>query len=424
MGNSQPQKQLTPEDVLASIISKEYSSEQFLAIFAQAPDIVPSCLSCAVNFNNSDACAAALKSLRVAVAGDDAASLYTIALDKDFPRICHALGASQRCLLTVETLIRAITMGRYECAVELLETNKWLAQALSSSGDSALHLAYAISDTRMIRQLVSNGALIDAPNAMGLTPLITCSLKNAKQHVAVLLELGASATLHQLCYASGVEQAIPRLEQILRGLDRSAINAFDASGRAAILYCPRTLTIGFLQRMLAAGADPNAVDPAGDTLLHRLSIPRKNIPYDPRTEPLVELLLKSGANPNKQNASGRTPLHVALDCALTTREGIDPFEAYKIVQLLMRHGADVNMLSATGTPLELWVFAGGWVLSDPVFSKSSLVQELVVNHQASLMSMYGGSLLDRAQREDVSLHPEGLECLRSLTRRASLMPAT
>lgn len=59
--------------------------------------------------------------------------------------------------------------------------------------------------------------------------------------------------------------------------------------------------------------------------------------------PIVEILLRTGANPNVRQESGVTPLHEAAHHGQT-----------KLVQLLIAHGADVNARMENGkTPLSM-----------------------------------------------------------------------
>ena len=81
-----------------------------------------------------------------------------------------------------------------------------------------------------------------------------------------------------------------------------------------------------VERLLAAGADPNARDADGRTPLHYAA--------EQCRADIAELLLKHGADPNARDADGDMPLHrvTCLDVA----------------DLLIRHGADVNARDGEG----------------------------------------------------------------------------
>jgi len=97
-----------------------------------------------------------------------------------------------------------------------------------------------------------------------------------------------------------------------------------------------------LTSLLAAGADVNAVDAAGETPLHKAA-------RLARVEPIATLLA-AGADPNARNLDGQTPLHVlGVDAR---RDAIPDFEQYLegAARLLIEAGADPEILDAQATP--------------------------------------------------------------------------
>jgi len=79
-----------------------------------------------------------------------------------------------------------------------------------------------------------------------------------------------------------------------------------------------------VQRLLDAGADPDEVDPTGETALH------KAVREGHRD--VVEVLLSKGADVNARNELGLSPLHWA---ALTGRTDL--------IELLLEHGAQPDI---------------------------------------------------------------------------------
>ena len=104
------------------------------------------------------------------------------------------------------------------------------------------------------------------------------------------------------------------------------------------------------QQLISLGVNINSFDSEGDSSLH---IASKN-----RSAPLVEELLRLGANPNIRCAfDNRTPLHYALilpdDYDADSLDGIVA-GMLPIVQCLLKHGADVDAQDHCGkTPLNL-----------------------------------------------------------------------
>jgi len=117
----------------------------------------------------------------------------------------------------------------------------------------------------------------------------------------------------------------------------------------------------FLVGLLRSGADVNGVDSSGYSPLEKVL--RKSYHFQIENivtillesgatvsilnaidkPKIVELLLRHGANPNVQNARGETPMHFAV-----------LYKKPELVELLLRHGADPNVQSARGeTPLDI-----------------------------------------------------------------------
>lgn len=82
---------------------------------------------------------------------------------------------------------------------------------------------------------------------------------------------------------------------------------------------------------------------------------------------MVKVLLTRGANPNRQDSLGNTPLHLAvcsassynfnMVCHVVYGRGIretDHLAFFQVVRILLQNGARVNVLDRTGkTPLDL-----------------------------------------------------------------------
>jgi ankyrin repeat protein len=147
-------------------------------------------------------------------------------------------------------------------------------------GDTALHMAAAAYQTRIVEKLIAKGADVRARNRRGAEPL----------HYAV--------------------DGGPGLP------------AWNPSAQTKIIA-----------RLIRAGADPNAVDKSGVAPLHRAV---RN-----RCAAAVSALIDGGADPRAPNRNGSTP--VLLATQNTGRGGSGSAEAKaqqeKILRLLEQHGA-------------------------------------------------------------------------------------
>ena len=207
-------------------------------------------------------------------------------------------GSSDAALLE---LARAIAAGETEIASRLLAQLPSLGRASFATGASrtgpkafllmpigyyvyagstALHVAAAAYQTRIVQELIGLGADVRARNRRGAEPL----------HAAAV------------------------------GSPGSAV--FKPQAQAATIAC-----------LIAAGADPNAGDISGVTPLHRA--------VRTRCAAAVKTLLDHGADVGRKNNSGSTPLMLAR---LTTgRGGSGSVEAkaqqQEILRLLAAHGA-------------------------------------------------------------------------------------
>jgi hypothetical protein len=143
------------------------------------------------------------------------------------------------------------------------------------AGDTPLHVAAAAYRPEVVRELVARGAVVDARNRRGATPL------------------------H---YAADGGPNLPE---------------WSPAAQAETVAC-----------LIEAGADPNALDKSGVAPLHRA--------VRCRCTPAVRALLAGGADPHLANKSGSTPLVLATKA--TGRGGSGSPEARReqveIVRLL------------------------------------------------------------------------------------------
>ena len=89
----------------------------------------------------------------------------------------------------------AAAAGRTRGLEELLEGEPALAQAWSSDGFTALHLAACFGHSKLVGILLEHGADPNARQGGGLTPLHAAAQNGDRESVEALLESGADSAL-------------------------------------------------------------------------------------------------------------------------------------------------------------------------------------------------------------------------------------
>ncbi len=129
-----------------------------------------------------------------------------------------------------------------------------------------------------------------------------------------------------------------------------------------------------LQSLISGGLNVNVANQEGKTPLHEA--------VSKGDEKIIEMLLAAGANPNAKNYLGQTPLHI-----LANSSPIAPSNADRIIDLLCKHGAQINAQDANkATPL--WDAAScGW---------TNIVKSLLDHHADPVLSGPNGETVVHA----------------------------
>jgi len=169
------------------------------------------------------------------------------------------------------------------------------------AGDTALHVAAAAYEPRIVQALLAHGARPGARNRRGAEPL----------HYAVDGVPGSHT------WNPDAQQAIVRL-------------------------------------LLEAGANPNSADNSGVTPLHRA--------VRTRCAAAVRALLAGGADSRRKNQNGSTPLHLAVQNTGRGGTGSAPAQEQQkeIILLLLQHGARPEDKDAQGKTV-VQSAVSGWI---------------------------------------------------------------
>lgn len=235
---------------------------------------------------------------------------------------------------------------RHEEMMKLLVANGADVNAPDRIGMSPLHRA--VSNLAATKFLIANGADVAATDLVGATPLHLAasgvSGRPKKEVLQLLLASGADANvmaptgtpLHMAASGSW-DVAYPAELLLAHGAD---VNARNKQGRTPLHVAVPKKTLAAV--LLAKGADVNAKDSTGMTPLHCCTDRRRH----PWNKPFAELLLSNNADVEVKDNHGKTPLHLAAERGNAA-----------VVDVLITHGASVNVKDDQGhTPLD-WAFA-------------------------------------------------------------------
>lgn len=221
------------------------------------------------------------------------------------------------------------------CGVLAAAEQDWRIAAMErSNGVYSLHEAAEAGNIATLTARMKEGADINAKDEQGNTPLLLAVGGGHAEAAAALLEAGAdplaqnaegqtpaelapTTELEKLCRrgeavrrqelelvaaleADDLSTVVNMLEEM--GVNPDAMNA-DNTANALVIAVQKGYD-DIVERLLAAGANPNAVMPNKLTALHVAAAAGQT--------KIADVLLKAGADPMAQAGNGSTPLHEAV----------------------------------------------------------------------------------------------------------------
>jgi ankyrin repeat protein len=253
------------------------------------------------------------------------------------------------------------------------------ADVTTRYGGTALAEAVKLEDLELVRMLLDAGANVNSPNLDNQTALMLAISTGSLPITKLLVERGADVNAietfrnqNALMWAAGGNQ--PEMVDLLlakgaRNVDlrakaddwprqmtsepRAQFQSRQTGGLTALLYATRSGCLGCTVSLVKAGADVNKPNPDGVTpLINAL---------DNRRFDIAMFLLDKGANPHVWDMSGRTPIYVAVDLKSFTGGGFgrgngafpaaegqrdstgpSPVTAMQVINRLLAMGVDVN----------------------------------------------------------------------------------
>lgn len=254
-------------------------------------------------------------------------SLLTIAEDRED----HAMVDLLRRVATprfpvaprMAAILDSVTRGDRDAVRAWLAQDPALARASDDTGDTALHRAAEIGDPRIMEELISAGAQVDASRADGYRP-VHCALHRGRKPreqslaaVRLLLKSGAEYSIYLAAEFGDGEAVRAALQR-----DRNQANHPDTRWWRPLTAAARRKDLQMVKLLLDHGADPNLPEdgaPVGVALWWAVYLVQPE---------MVRLLLEHGANPNTSpESSGSAVAHARHNpeiLALLLQYGAEP----------------------------------------------------------------------------------------------------
>src|SRR5580692_3329142 len=314
-------------------------------------------------------------------AADDSLATLVRAKDHDGAVALLAKGANgkSREVDGTTALMWACYNGDADLVERLIKAGADVA-VVNDYGATALQTAAVVADPRIIKDLLKAGANADSPNPEGQTALMVVARSGNVESAKLLLDAGATVDAReqwgdQTALMWAAAEAHPEMIKLL--LDHHAnVNAHGAirdwqrrvtaegrpknenhGGFTPLIYAARIGCIECAKELLKGHADINLPDPDGETALLLSLI---NMHFD-----FASYLISAGADVNRWDFYGQTPLYATIDMATLPTGGrpdlpsADKTQALQVAEQLLNAGANVNAQLKLRPPYRNGVFDRG-----------------------------------------------------------------
>jgi len=219
-------------------------------------------------------------------------------------------------------------------------------------GQTALMAVARTGNIEAAKLLLRHGADVNAKEHWGgQTALIWAAAQRQSDMVKLLIKHGADVDARSV-----IRDWQRRVTAEGRPKD------MNRGGLTPLLYATREGCLPCVQHLLAGGADVNLTDPDRTT---PLLLALLNLRFD-----IAAYLIAKGADTNKWDFYGQTPLYVAVDMSTLPRSArgdlpsLDQATAYDLMEMLLKSGANPNAQLKVRPPFRHSV---GDRLTDPMF---------------------------------------------------------
>jgi ankyrin repeat protein len=236
-------------------------------------------------------------------------------------------------------------------------------KATNAFGTTAIREASMVGSTETIRALLDAGADADSPSDQGMTNLMLVARTANLEAAKLLLDRGAKVNAveteeNQSALMWAAEHSQPEMVRLLlsRGADpnlHAKAHDYDVrvsaeprvrydptGGQTALIYAARAGCVGCAKALVEGGAKIDDRDPDGVTALIVATL---NAHFD-----VAAYLVKAGADVNRWDWWGRTPLWATVDYNTLPRGGradrptADETTSLEMIKILLAAGANPN----------------------------------------------------------------------------------
>ena len=245
--------------------------------------------------------------------------------------------------MKADALFNAAALGEIEAVKVLLSGEPESIFARDSDGHTPLHVAATfVGSVAVVELLLANGVDVNAVNRHGDTALHKAAGNGHAEVVALLVEHGAKVNvadhddrygytpLHQAAFTG----AVGICELLLsHGAD---VEALTNLGETALHSAARSGNLELVEVLLRHRADVSARNPSGATALHNVAVGGSFC--EGAHMAVAERLIASGADINALDDTGKTPAAVAMGCKQS-----------EMAELLCRRGGRLRDPAAEAT---------------------------------------------------------------------------
>jgi ankyrin repeat protein len=211
-------------------------------------------------------------------------------------------------LAQADDIHRMVKQDQSSAIVKACRENRELLDSRDERGNTPLHLAAALNRLKIMRDLLALGASLEERNDQGMSPLGVAVYYGNFTAVKILVQRGANPGEKFWKYDNHSLPEIIALRgnvEIARYFHESGVDflAYEKAGGSLISLAAFDRRVDMLEFLLEIGANPNG-SKAGLAPLHLAIDQTKGIYLDDRARDFVEVLVKAGADVNALDDKG------------------------------------------------------------------------------------------------------------------------